>query len=92
MSGIDERDLPSGTEPDADDTPTAPTERPTGFWDTDVQRPPEGAGVRLADDPGRDPTRRPAADRRGASSVVGGRRLRRLHDTDTDTRGTRSTG
>ena len=44
MSGIDERDLPPGTEPDADDTPTAPTERPAGFWDTDDHGPPEGAG------------------------------------------------
>ena len=44
MSGIDERDLPPGTEPDADGTPTAPTERPTGFCDTDDHGPPEGAG------------------------------------------------
>jgi signal peptidase I len=44
VSGIDERDLPPGTEPDADATPTAPTERPTGFFDTDDHGPPEGSG------------------------------------------------
>ena len=43
MSGIDERDLPSGTEPDAGDTPTAPTDRPAGFWETDDHGLPEGA-------------------------------------------------
>ena len=87
MSGIDERDLPPGTEPDADGTPTAPTERPTGFWDTDDHGPPRRGRVRLADDPGRDPTRRPGADRRGRKPVVGGTRRRLL---DTGTRGTRS--
>ncbi len=44
MSGIDERDLPPGTEPDADDTPTAPTERPAGFWGTDDHGSPDGGG------------------------------------------------
>jgi len=43
VSGIDERDLPPGTEPDADGTPTAPTEPPTGFFDTDDHGPREGA-------------------------------------------------
>jgi signal peptidase I len=44
VSGIDERDLPPGTEPDADGTPTAPTERPTGVFDTDDPGPSDGAG------------------------------------------------
>jgi hypothetical protein len=44
MSGIDERDLPSGTEPDADGTPTAPSERPAGFWGTDDHGTLERAG------------------------------------------------
>ena len=44
MSGIDERDLPPGTEPDADGTPTAPTGRPGGFWDADDHGLPDGAG------------------------------------------------
>jgi signal peptidase I len=43
MSGIDERDLPPGAEPDADGTPTAPTERSTGFFDDDPG-PHDGAG------------------------------------------------
>jgi signal peptidase I len=44
VSGIDERDPPSRTEPGDNDTPTAPTERPGGFWDADNHGRPEGAG------------------------------------------------
>jgi len=46
VSGIDERDLPSGTgpEPEVDGAPPAPTERPAGFWDDANSRPAEQAG------------------------------------------------
>ena len=33
MSGIDERDLPPGIEPEPGETPPAPTERPAPYWD-----------------------------------------------------------
>ena len=33
MSGIDERDLPPGIEPEPGETPPAPTERPPPYWD-----------------------------------------------------------
>ena len=88
VSGIDERDVPPGTEADADGTPTAPTERPTGFFDTDDHRPARTGRVRLADDARRDPARRPAPIDEGRKPVVGGRAAACL---DTGTRGTRST-
>ena len=46
MSGIDERNPPSGMDPEADDTPTTPTERPAGFGSVDDHRDgaPAGAG------------------------------------------------
>jgi len=46
VSGIDERDLPSGTEPEPeiDGAPTAPTERPAGFWGHEDNRSAERPG------------------------------------------------
>ena len=76
VSGIDERDLPSGTgpEPEADGTPTAPTERPAGFWDTDEQSArPNGPGPA-----GRRPRPRShsSTSRRSTRDGTGGRRPR----------------
>jgi signal peptidase I len=90
VSGIDERDLPSGTEPEPGGTPPAPPERPAVHWDIDDHDgaaagwPTTPAEIPLVDqtpsDDGRDPwAQRAPASRRHSRNPVD-RLTRRLPD------------
>ena len=90
MSGIDERDLPPGIEPEPGETPPAPTERPAPYWDASDHDgaaagwPTTPAEIPLVDqtpaDDGRDPWSRSAPPPRRHSRNPVDRLTRRLPD------------
>ena len=90
MSGIDERDLPPGIEPEPGETPPAPTERPAPYWDASDHDgaaagwPTTPAEIPLVDqtpaDDGRDPWSQSAPPPRRHSRNPVDRLTRRLPD------------
>ena len=90
MSGIDERDLPPGVEPEPGETPPAPTERPAPYWDAGDHDgaaagwPTTPAEIPLVDqtpaDDGRDPWSQSAPPPRRHSRNPVDRLTRRLPD------------
>jgi signal peptidase I len=90
VSGIDERDLPPGIEPEPGETPPAPTERPAPYWDASDHDgaaagwPTTPAEIPLVDqtpaDDGRDPWSRSAPPPRRHSRNPVDRLTRRLPD------------